>query len=40
VLFGYPGLAMACFLAAGGGGLWLVISSLWQDHKSRRKSRR
>jgi predicted unusual protein kinase regulating ubiquinone biosynthesis (AarF/ABC1/UbiB family) len=37
-LFGYPGLAMLCFLAAGGGGFLLVLSILWQDHKSKRKS--
>ena len=24
-LFGYPGLAMICFLIAAGGGLWLVV---------------
>ncbi len=39
-LFGYPGLAMVCFLAAAGGGLWLVLNILWQDHKTRRRSRR
>jgi ubiquinone biosynthesis protein len=38
LIFGYPGLAMLCFLAAGGGGFWLVLSILWQDHKSKRKS--
>jgi len=38
-IFGYPGLAMLCFIAAGGGGFWLVLSILWQDHKSRQKSR-
>jgi ubiquinone biosynthesis protein len=38
-IFGYPGLAMVCFLAAGGGGFWLVLSILWQDHKSKQKSR-
>jgi predicted unusual protein kinase regulating ubiquinone biosynthesis (AarF/ABC1/UbiB family) len=37
-ILGYPGLAMLCFIAAGGGGFWLVLSILWQDHKSRRKS--
>ena len=37
-LFGYPGLAMLCFLAAAGGGFWLVASILWQDHKSKQKS--
>jgi len=39
-LFGYPGLAMICFLAAGGGGLWLVLDILWTDHKTRIRSRR
>jgi ubiquinone biosynthesis protein len=39
-LFGYPGLAMLCFLAAGGGGFWLVLNIFWQDHKSKMKSRR
>ena len=39
-LFGYPGLAMLCFIAAGGGGFWLVLNILWQDHKSKRRSRR
>jgi len=38
-IFGYPGLAMVCFLAAGGGGFWLVLSIFWQDHKSKQKSR-
>jgi ubiquinone biosynthesis protein len=39
-IFGYPGLAMLCFIAAGGGGFWLVMNIAWQDHKSRQKSRR
>ena len=39
-LFGYPGLAMVCFLAAATGGFSLVLVILWQDHKSRRRSRR
>jgi predicted unusual protein kinase regulating ubiquinone biosynthesis (AarF/ABC1/UbiB family) len=38
-IFGYPGLAMLCFLAAAGGGFWLLASILWQDHKSRHKRR-
>ena len=38
-IFGYPGLAMLCFLAAAGFGFCLVLSILWQDHKSRHKSR-
>ncbi len=36
-LFGYPGLAMLCFLAAAGGGFWLVINIFVQDAKSNRK---
>jgi predicted unusual protein kinase regulating ubiquinone biosynthesis (AarF/ABC1/UbiB family) len=39
-LFGYPGLAMICFLFAAVGGLWLVLNIVWQDHKSKLKSRR
>ncbi len=38
-LFGYPGLAILCFLTAAAGGLCLVLNILWQDHKSKRKSR-
>ncbi|HWB03782.1 MAG TPA: AarF/UbiB family protein [Verrucomicrobiales bacterium] len=37
-LFGYPGLAIVCFLGAAAGGIWLVISVLIHDHKSRKKS--
>jgi predicted unusual protein kinase regulating ubiquinone biosynthesis (AarF/ABC1/UbiB family) len=36
-LFGYPGLAMLCFLAAAGGGLWLVTSILVSDREARRR---
>jgi ubiquinone biosynthesis protein len=36
-LFGYPGLAMLCFIAAGGGGFWLVTSIFVQDYKTRKK---
>jgi predicted unusual protein kinase regulating ubiquinone biosynthesis (AarF/ABC1/UbiB family) len=39
-IFGYPGVAIICFLVAAGGGLWLVFNILWQDHKSKMKSRR
>lgn len=38
-IFGYPGMAMLCFLAAAAGGFWLVISIFVQDHKDRKKSR-
>jgi predicted unusual protein kinase regulating ubiquinone biosynthesis (AarF/ABC1/UbiB family) len=36
-IFGYPGLAMLCFVAAAGGGFTLVLNIFWQDHKSRHK---
>jgi predicted unusual protein kinase regulating ubiquinone biosynthesis (AarF/ABC1/UbiB family) len=36
-LFGYPGLAILCFLLAATGGFWLVITILVQDHQSRKK---
>lgn len=36
-LFGYPGLAMLCFLAAAAGGFWLVISIFVHDQKDRRR---
>ena len=36
-LFGYPGLAILCFLAAAAGGFWLVISIFVQDHQGRKK---
>ncbi len=39
-IFGYPGLAILCFVAAAGGGFWLVMNIMWQDHKSKQKSRR
>jgi len=36
-IFGYPGLAILCFLAAAAGGFWLVISIFVQDHIGRKK---
>jgi len=39
-LFGYPGLAIICFLAAGAGGFWLLLNIFWQDHKSKLRNRR
>ncbi|MEO6569337.1 MAG: AarF/UbiB family protein [Opitutaceae bacterium] len=36
-LFGYPGLAMLCFIGAAGGGFWLVTSIFVQDYKSQKK---
>ena len=37
-LFGYPGLAIIFFLAAAAGGFFLVLSIVWQDFKTKRKS--
>ena len=39
-IFGYPGLAIICFLAAACGGLFLVLNILWQDHKSKTRNGR
>jgi predicted unusual protein kinase regulating ubiquinone biosynthesis (AarF/ABC1/UbiB family) len=39
-LFGYPGLAILCFIFAAAGGVWLLLNILWQDHKSKRQPRR
>lgn len=39
-LFGYPGLAILCFLAAAAGGFIFILNILWQDHKSKQKARR
>ena len=39
-IFGYPGLAILCFLAAAAGGFWLVISIFVQDHKRAKKAAR
>lgn len=39
-LFGYPGLAILCFLAAAGGGFWLVVSIFVSDYKSGKKMTR
>ena len=36
-LFGYPGLAILCFIAAAGGAFWLVINIFVQDYHSRKK---
>jgi ubiquinone biosynthesis protein len=38
-LFGFPGLAILCFLGAAIGGFWLVISIFVQDYRSRREFR-
>jgi len=36
-LFGYPGLGILCFVAAAGGGFWLVVSILVNDYRSRKR---
>ena len=36
-IWGYPGLAMLCFLAATMGGAWLLVSIFVQDQKTRTK---
>lgn len=36
-IFGYPGLAILCFLAAAAGGFCLVFSIFVQDNKGRKK---
>jgi len=36
-LFGFPGLAILCFLAAAAGGFWLVIRIFVSDYRSRKK---
>lgn len=39
-LFGYPGLAILCFLAAAAGGVWLLIGIFVQDQKRKRTAPR
>lgn len=39
-LFGYPTLAIVCFLFAAVAGVWLVISSVLHDLPQRRRRRR
>jgi predicted unusual protein kinase regulating ubiquinone biosynthesis (AarF/ABC1/UbiB family) len=36
-LFGYPGLAIVCFLVAAAGGFWLVLSIFVQDYRDKKK---
>jgi predicted unusual protein kinase regulating ubiquinone biosynthesis (AarF/ABC1/UbiB family) len=38
-LFGYPGLAIICFLAAAAGGIFLLVSIVLQDRKHKRRVR-
>ena len=39
-IFGYPGLAMICFMAAAAGGFWLVLNIFIQDYKDKKKIKR
>jgi predicted unusual protein kinase regulating ubiquinone biosynthesis (AarF/ABC1/UbiB family) len=39
-LFGYPGLAILCFMSAAAGSFWLVISIFVSDYRSRKKYQR
>lgn len=39
-LFGYPGLAIVCFLIAAAGGLWLVLNIFMQDYKDKQRIKR
>lgn len=36
-IFGYPGIAMICFLFALGGSAWLVLGILWKDYRDSHK---
>jgi ubiquinone biosynthesis protein len=38
-IFGYPGLAIVCFLAAAGGGVWLLFTIFFQDEKIKKRKR-
>ena len=38
-IFGYPGIAMLCFIFAAAGGLWLVLSIVTKDYKDKKKTR-
>jgi ubiquinone biosynthesis protein len=38
-ILGYPGLAMLFFLAAAGGGTWLMLQILVTDNQTKRKAR-
>jgi hypothetical protein len=38
-LFGYPGLAIICFLIAATGGVILLVNIVFQDRKHKRRAR-
>lgn len=39
-LFGYPGIAMICFLVAIAGSAWLILSILWKDYRDNHKPKK
>jgi hypothetical protein len=39
-VFGYPGLAILCFLAAAAGGVWLLADIFLHDRNSTRRALR
>ena len=38
-ILGYPGMAMLFFLAAAGGGLWLMFQIMLTDQQTKKKAR-
>ena len=38
-IFGYPGLAMLCFLGAATGGVWLLFTIFFQDEKIKKRKK-
>ena len=38
-LMGYPGFAIVCFIAAAGGGAWLIWTIIQQDAATRKKAK-
>jgi ubiquinone biosynthesis protein len=38
-IFGYPGLAILCFLVAAAGGIWLLFTIFFQDEKIKKKKK-
>jgi predicted unusual protein kinase regulating ubiquinone biosynthesis (AarF/ABC1/UbiB family) len=38
-IFGYPGLAIVCFLAAAAGGVWLLFNIFIQDERIKKKKK-
>jgi ubiquinone biosynthesis protein len=39
-VFGYPGLAILCFIAAAAGGVWLLVNIYMQDRESQKRAPR